>query len=326
MDDFSRIGALRYADEDGTFLRSPIAGGRQAPPLIELSSLIRSSRAVESQTETAKDLEYLRGKGTSLGGMRPKCTVFDGDGTLSIGKFPSTGDQRAVMKGEVLALRLAANCGIVAAEARIVLSERVPVALVKRFDREASGRRMYLSARTLLGINDDKERAYTDVADAIIMLGDNPKRDLEELWRRLTFNVLIKNVDDHMHNLGFLYAGEKKWKLSPAFDVNPFPEKAFMLKTWISPDTGPEASVEAALETAPYFLVAKDHAREILKAMTEAIGQWRTVAASPDIGMTSREMAQFVDAFEHDQRNVAAKLSRPIVSADRATTKRKAQR
>ena len=107
VDDTSRVGALRFRDEHQSFQREPEPGRRTAPPLIELGLLLSASRAVEQHTETAADLAYLRGRGTSLGGLRPKCTVIDEEGRLSIGKFPSVQDDRAVTKGEVLALRLA---------------------------------------------------------------------------------------------------------------------------------------------------------------------------------------------------------------------------
>jgi serine/threonine-protein kinase HipA len=93
VDDGSRAGALRFRDEQGVFRRAPEAGRRTTPPLVELGALSRSTRAVELNTETQADLAYLRGRGTSLGGLRPKCTVIDDDGRLAIGKFPSVQDQ-----------------------------------------------------------------------------------------------------------------------------------------------------------------------------------------------------------------------------------------
>jgi serine/threonine-protein kinase HipA len=117
VDDGSRIGALRFRDEDGYFQRAPEPERRTAPPLIELGRLLSASQAVEQHTETAADLAVLRGRGTSLGGLRPKCTVIDENGRLSIGKFPSVHDDRPVTKGEVLALRLARDARINVAEA-----------------------------------------------------------------------------------------------------------------------------------------------------------------------------------------------------------------
>ena len=142
VDDASRVGALRFHDEHGVFQRAAEEGRRTAPPLIELGHLLSASHAVETHTETAEDLRYLRGRGTSLGGLRPKCTVVDDDGRLSIGKFPSVADDRAVTKGEVLALRLAAAAGIDAAKGRLVESEGSSVALIRRFDRLQGGGRL----------------------------------------------------------------------------------------------------------------------------------------------------------------------------------------
>jgi serine/threonine-protein kinase HipA len=72
VDDTSRVGALRFRDEAGVFCRASEAGRRTAPPFLELNHLISASRAVELEKETAADLAYLRGRGTSLGGLRPE--------------------------------------------------------------------------------------------------------------------------------------------------------------------------------------------------------------------------------------------------------------
>ena len=135
VDDFSRIGALRFQDESGVFQRAGEKGNEQLLRSLSLTLFCMQLDAVETDTATAADLEYLRGRGTSLGGLRPKCTVIDQDGSLSIGKFPSVRDSYSVTKGEVLALHVAAAAGIHAAQARIVESDGIPVALIKRFDR-----------------------------------------------------------------------------------------------------------------------------------------------------------------------------------------------
>lgn len=89
VDDFSRVGALRLRDPEGNWYRTVPKGQRSTPPLIELERIYQASRAVERGQETSEDLRYLQGKGTSLGGTRPKCTLVDEDGRLAIGKFPS---------------------------------------------------------------------------------------------------------------------------------------------------------------------------------------------------------------------------------------------
>jgi len=310
VDDVSRIGALRFQDEEGVFRRASEDWRRTAPPLVELRHLLAASQAVESNTETAADLAYLRGRGTSLGGLRPKCTVIDEEGRLSIGKFPSIRDERSVTRGEVLALRLASMAGINAATASIVDSDGLPVALVRRFDRpKGGGRLMYVSAATVLGVDprDGAEHSYTDIVDALRRHGASPREDIEELWRRIAFSILITNVDDHILNHGFLHADGGLWRLSPAFDVNPFPERVRELKTWISEDTGPAASIDALMSSNAYFGIVPARAKEILGDVERAVARWRDIAG--ELGMGNLDIAQFEDAFEHEERAVARRNS-----------------
>lgn len=302
VDDSSRVGALRFRDEGGIFQREPEEGRRTAPPLIELGHLLNASRAVESNKETAADLAYLRGRGTSLGGLRPKCTVIDDDGALAIGKFPSIADERAVTKGEVLALMLARKAGINAADARLVECESLPVALIRRFDRRGKSRRiMYISAATLLGVEaaEPEDHTYTEIVDAIRVHGADPQADIEELWRRIAFSILITNVDDHLRNHGFLHVDHGFWRLSPAFDINPSPERARELKTWISEDTGPEMTLDALMSVIAYFRITRARAKEILSQVAHAVGGWRKTGRA--IGMTDEELGAFTDAFEHSE-------------------------
>jgi serine/threonine-protein kinase HipA len=309
VDDFSRVGALRFRDENGVFQCAQEEGRRTAPPLIELGHLLSASRAVEANKETAADLAYLRGRGTSLGGMRPKCTVIDDDGALSIGKFPSIADERAVTKGEVLALTLARKAGINAAAARVVESEGLPVALIRRFDRTGNGHRvMYVSAATMLGVEvtEPEEHTYSEIVDAIRVHGADAQADIEEVWRRIAFSILITNVDDHLRNHGFLHEDREFWRLSPAFDINPSPERVRELKTWISEDAGPDMTIDALMSVIAYFRITKARAREILSKVTHSVESWRTTGQS--IGMSDEELEPFVDAFEHPERSAAMKL------------------
>jgi serine/threonine-protein kinase HipA len=310
VDDASRVGALRFRDEDGVFQRPAEEGRRTAPPLIELGMLLSASRAVETNSETAADLQFLRGRGTSLGGLRPKCTIIDAEGRLSIGKFPSVADERAVTKGEILALRLAAAAGIDAAQGNLVESEGEAVAVIRRFDRpDGGGRLMYVSAATMLGVEAEAgEHAYTEIVDALRANGASPQADTEELWRRIAFSILITNVDDHLRNHGFLHVDRGQWRLAPAFDVNPFPERARELKTWVSEEAGPDATIDGLMSVLPYFRIAPPRAREILAAVEHAVSQWRAVGRG--LGMNTPELDQFADAFEHGERAAARHASR----------------
>lgn len=303
VDDVSRVGALRLQDENGRFQRASEAGRRTTPPLIELADLLAASRAVETNTETAADLAYLRGRGTSLGGLRPKCSVIDDDGQLSIGKFPSVADERPVTKGEVLAMRLAKRAGIDAADARLVESDGAPIALIRRFDRpRGGGRLMYVSAATMLGAEpgDPGEHAYTELVDALRQNGATPPADIEELWRRIAFSILITNVDDHLRNHGFLHVERGLWRLAPAFDINPFPERVRELKTWVSEEAGPQATIEALMSVVPYFRLTQARAKAILAEVEHGVAAWRDEGRA--LGMTGVELESFADAFEHGER------------------------
>jgi serine/threonine-protein kinase HipA len=302
VDDFSRVGALRLRDPDGHYLRTVNEGRRSTPPLIELGRIFQASQAVERGQETTEDLRYLQGKGTSLGGMRPKCTVLDEDGWLAIGKFPSVGDTRSVTRGEVLALRLAQRAGIEAATARIVQLNGVSVAIIRRFDRDgADGRIPYQSASSLLQASRDEERSYTEIADAIRSYGHAPIPDLQQLWRRLVFNLLITNVDDHLQNHGFLHVERGLWRLAPAFDINPFPDKERESRTWLSEQDGPITDVEMLLARSTYFALDREQALAVLAEVHEAVASWKSVAVSPEVGLRPEEWGDFATAFEHEQ-------------------------
>ena len=300
------MGALRLVDEQGIAQRATEDGRRTTPPLIELGYLLAASRAVETNTETAADLAYLRGPGTSLGGLRPKCTVVDDEGSLSIGKFPSVADERSVTRGEVLAMRLARRAGIDAADARLIDSDGDAIALIRRFDRPAGGGRlMYVSAATMIGAEpgDAQEHAYTEIVDALRVNGSSPTVDIEELWRRIAFSILITNVDDHLMNHGFLHVDRGLWRLAPAFDVNPFPERLRELKTWVSEEVGPEATIDALMSVLPYFRIAPPRAKEMLAQVEQAVAGWQSEGRA--LGMSGAELDSFAEAFEHGERAAA---------------------
>src|SRR5258708_24181804 len=144
------------------------------------------------------------------------------------------------------------------------------------------------------------EPTSAEMVDTIRVYGAAPEEDIEDLWRRIGFSILITNVDDHLHNHGFLHVERETWRLAPAFDVNPFPDKLRELKTWVSEETGPAASVEALMSAVPYFGLKLDRARQVLGEVESAVAQWRTRGA--EFGMTEGDLGEIVDAFGHDVR------------------------
>lgn len=303
--DMSRIGALRFSPDGGkTFVADPGTGKRAAPPILELDQLLRAATAVDEDTESAADLRLLLERGSPLGGLRPKCTILDEDGHLALGKFPASADGHDIVRSEVLALQLGEMAGIRTATARVVIADDRPVAVVRRFDRDGTRRIMYQSGRTFIGANNtDDTHSYTEFADELRRRGAKPDDDIEELWRRIVFTVLISNFDDHLHNHGFLHVQHGQWRLSPAFDINPAPEKQRTLKTWVDLDTGPDATIEAAMHAAPRFGIRPKRAREILSDVVAAVDQWNEIAKR--IGLSSRDRKLIAPAFEHEERGAA---------------------
>ncbi|RLQ22256.1 type II toxin-antitoxin system HipA family toxin [Seongchinamella sediminis] len=296
--DQTRIGALRFKREGEDSFGHNI-GRYRVPPLIQLPALINAADAVQTNTDTAEDLKLLLNEGSPLGGARPKSAVMDNDGTLAIAKFPKPDDVRSITHGEVLAMRLAANAGINAARARLQDVAGRPVALITRFDRHDGRRLPFLSAMSLLGLNDGDEATYTDIAECIRMYSSEPTKDLHELWRRIVFGVLIGNLDDHLRNHGFLYDREDKWRLSPVYDLNPVPseEKVRELTTWIS-EEAPDADLDIARRAAPFFALKEDQAEAVIDEVSNALKGWQSTARQ--LGMSAADIAVYSTAIQCD--------------------------
>lgn len=313
VDDTTRHGALRYIDETGQPASQIIP---PVPRLNDLSALRGMAAAYELDEDFGADkARELQGLAGSLGGARPKSNFVDADGVLYIAKFTSDRDTRPVERVEVATLRLATVAGLNAADAHLELagSDR-PVALIRRFDRRLGRRIPYISAQSFL-IDHRREGAYyTDLADAIRTDGAEPKRDLEELFRRIIFTILVSNNDDHLKNHGFLHAGKSGWILSPAFDINPQPERHRHLETGITPEAGHNASIEAAIEAGNLFNLSPQQVRANLAKIVVTIdNEWRLHCK--DAGMTPKQIAALEPAFDNDEMKIARRLIAGIVPA-----------
>jgi len=141
--------------------------------------------------------------------------------------------------------------------------------------------------------------------------GVRPAADIEELWRRMAFSILITNVDDHLHNHGFLHVDRGQWRLAPAFDINPFPERLRELKTWVSEDTGPEATIDALMSVIAYFRIPGGRTQTTLSEVEVAVATWRDEARA--LGLSRPEIESFAEAFEHGERDAAREaIERPV--------------
>jgi serine/threonine-protein kinase HipA len=306
VDDETRQGALRFSEEaGGPFLRQ--VADHRTPPLIELPALLAASEHVYDEVETAEDLRLLLAPGSSLGGARPKASVRDRDGELAIAKFPHHTDRISTVLWEAVALRLASAAGINTASGRIEKAAGRPVFLLRRFDREGTTRRPFLSAMSMLGAVDHETRSYLEIADAIQRYGASPTQDLHELWRRIVFSVLISNTDDHLRNHGFLYEGNRGWRLSPAYDLNPVPVqfRPRILSTLINEQSG-DASLKLAFSVAEYFRLDQAQARQTAYEVGKAVSRWRQEATA--LGIAAAEINLVASAFDHEDLISAQKL------------------
>jgi serine/threonine-protein kinase HipA len=300
--DGHRMGGVRFKlNPDGPFINDQKK--MATPPWTSLRELEQASLKLE-QDDALLDPEYahwlsvLIDPGSSLGGARPKASVLDEKGNLWIAKFPSSKDDKNVGAWEMVLHRLALNCGISLPNARIQqFSSRHHTFLSKRFDRNTESQRIHFaSAMTLLGLQDGTDyvdgTGYLDIAGYITQHSPSVKEDLEQLWRRLVFNMLVSNTDDHLRNHGFILT-KQGWRLSPAYDMNPN-EMGSGLTLNISENNN-SLDLSLAMETANYYQLKKDTAERILQEMQKEVSGWRRTAKK--FGISNSEIEQTKRAF-----------------------------
>lgn len=303
IDDFSRMGALRF--KYGNQYVGLDNGQLNVPPMAQLETFIREAHLMEEADR--KNLPYRKTwldniwkPGSSLGGARPKLNVIDTDGSLLIAKIPSVRDTYDIGLWEHFTCTLARKAGIRTAESRVIRIGPSPyhTMLSRRFDRSGGRRVHFASSLTLTGLKDGDNatngKGYIDIVDA--MAGDagvgNLSANAAELFRRVAFNILVGNHDDHFRNHGFLLRPDG-WELSPAYDLNPSLEKTQVLA--ISPYSNC-SSVKELYESSDYYLISKNEAKEILEEVTAACGQWRGTAR--DVKLSPAEQERFASRFD----------------------------
>jgi serine/threonine-protein kinase HipA len=300
--DGHRMGALRFRQSSrGPFLDNNTE--MATPPWARLRDLEYASLQLEREdAENDKDytkwLKLLIAPGGSLGGARPKAGVVDQNGDFWIAKFPSRRDDINIGGWEYVVHLLALNAGVEAGIARTQrFSGGFDTFLTRRFDRSETGeRRHFASAMTLLGKKDGDSGetgvSYLDIAEFLIRNGAQVNKDLEQLWRRIVFNISVSNVDDHLRNHGFLLQ-KGGWTLSPAFDMNPSPTGDGLLLNISKQDNA--QSLDLARSVAPFFRVKNDRAEGIISEVSRSIGEWRHIARQN--GLPNREMDRMESAF-----------------------------
>jgi len=300
VSDETRMGALRLYDPD---TQQFVDGDRlQAPPMTDLRELEAITAEVERNDadDTPERIEWLlhlAAPGSALGGARPKASVRDVDQSLWLAKFPSNDDRHDIGLWEYITHQLAQRARIDLPEARVMrFSERGHTYLVRRFDRQGNSRRAYASALTLTDRDDSEGASYLDIVQAIENNGvaNRIGTDLEQMYRRVLFTILIGNRDDHLRNHGFLREGNG-WRLSPAFDINPNPEKDIHVLAINDIEPLPDSGLWR--DTSEFYRVDKATRNRIETEVRAAVAQWQEVARAHGAsrGDVSR-MATVVDS------------------------------
>lgn len=290
-----RQGALRFQrGSGGPFVATEHRG---IPALVDLPELLDIAARIETHDAGAAEIQRLVRAGSSLGGARPKAHTRDSSGHVAIAKFPSTAmDTWNVMAWEKVALELAAKAGIDVPDSQLHDIAGRQVLVVDRFDRTADGHRVgYASALTMLEARDGDTRSYLEIAEVIEEHSPAATMELEQLWRRVVFSILISNTDDHLRNHGFLHAGARSWRLSPAFDLNPNPAPGTKYLHTAIDDVETQASVDLAMDVAAYFRLAPREAARVLESVRSAVAEWRSVASA--VGLSRRDIDEMAPAF-----------------------------
>ena len=294
--DVSRLGALRFRDVDQEAFQAPTAAG--VPDVVDLGRLMGVTERILRDEETDEDLRLIFAPGSSLGGARPKASVLDQDGVLSIAKFPKESDDYSVERWEAIALDLAKASGIRTPKHNLLEVGGRAVLLSRRFDRQDGARIPFLSALSMMGLKDGERGSYPELVDVLTQHGADARTDAAELYRRMVFNVLISNVDDHLRNHGFLWRGAGGWVLSPAYDLNPTPTdlKPRILTTSIDVDEG-GCDLDLVLQVAGFFALSPTAAKAIVGDVGRVVAGWRQAAERR--GARPAEIRRMASAFEH---------------------------
>jgi serine/threonine-protein kinase HipA len=302
----ARVGALSF----GPTTTPPPMDEAPGTPLAKLERAAATAEALESHIVgegEAWDLDpALLDPSSGMGGARPKTVVADDDGQLWVAKFPSRHDRWPNAIAEGAYLRLAERCGIRAAASRLLELDDRLILLVRRFDQAPGGiRKPFLSAHTLLGLSEsvlDRSRwSYIELAHLLRRISVQPEQDARELYRRIVFNALTSNMDDHPRNHAVI-CEDRGWRLSPAFDLSPSPSRS-QDERLLAMDVGVLSNVEPRwanranlVSGAEHFGFTAAEADALVSVMKElVVAEWQEAILS--VGQRPVVVEQLAHAF-----------------------------
>jgi serine/threonine-protein kinase HipA len=273
----ARVGALAFGPD--------LSGPKRVVPWreeeldgedLDLVGILEAVRELETADDLPREHRRFLARGSSLGGARPKATT-EYDGKQWIAKFGRADDRFPVCRAEYVTMLLAAQVGINVPTVRIDKILGQDIYLIERFDRlpngEGYGRLPFISGLTITGAHESEsaKQSYRRLAEQLRLFGSNPVNDARELWRRMVFNILCNNNDDHLRNHGFLWDG-KGWRLSPGYDIVPFPQAGLQRDLAIGVGrNGREATLHNALSDVASFGLSRGEAVTIARDMQNTV-------------------------------------------------------
>jgi serine/threonine-protein kinase HipA len=276
------------------------------PASIDLPWLLEAVERIEAGEPVPAQLSHFFQGGPTMGGMRPKAVIHEG-GRQYVAKFPSTTDRRFnVPAVEYATLMLARECGLDVPDIQLIrLDGERAAMLIARFDREpvetGFARRHMVSALTMLGVSEPESpnQSYEGIAGVISSRGPaaHVQRDRVELFKRMVFNILVTNNDDHLRNHAFLFDAEGRgWRLSPLYDVVPSPEVG--TDRFLNLAAGPQgraARLDNALAGAGAYGLRRSEAARIIEELVACTRAWRNTFDA--CGVSERDSDMVANAF-----------------------------
>lgn len=273
----SRVGALAFGtDLSGPRRIFPWKEEEVDGETLDLAGMIESVRELDTAEGLPRKHRRFLLRGSSLGGARPKATT-DYEGRQWIAKFGRADDRSPMCRIEYVTMKLAEKVGITVPATRLEKVLDQDVYLIERFDRvpnDPGYRRLpFISGLTILGAHESESsrQSYRGLADQLRRFGSEPSQDLKQLWRRMVFNILCNNNDDHLRNHGFFWDG-RGWRLSPGYDIVSFPQVGTERDLAIVVGRfGRRASIENALTDVASFGLSRSEAISLARAMQKIV-------------------------------------------------------
>lgn len=285
----NRIGALDFQESSSNYLARETNN-------VTLEELLQVAELVEAEKPIPRELQYVLIRGTSIGGARPKALIHDNKKEYIV-KFGLSRDTFNPIKAEFIGMKIAKKIGISVPDVKLHKTLGKDILIIERFDREYQPegvtRKLMLSALSLLNLNEMEARyaSYIDLADIIRQRFDNPKSELNELYKRLAFNILIGNTDDHARNHSAFWNG-KTLELTPAYDLCPQTrtgQEASQAMS-IGGSEGNLSTLKNVLSICEHFQITEAQGKEIIEQMIDGIKEyWKTACEMAELSLVEQE-------------------------------------